>query len=180
MTAGAPSPAARDLAIGAGIAAEAERLDWLAAWPLVVRTRADLLDAIAALSAAQAAWKPAAAEWSIEEVVRHALNASRDVLRVIEGLAAGDSEGRRTRAGEQPAHAPAAFDELRRQFIAHSIDFASVATRLPAAPHYELTAPHARFGRLNCRAWFLFQRVHDGDHTGQITQIKAATGFPAA
>jgi hypothetical protein len=182
--AGAPAPGDRAREIGAALVAEAERLDWLAAWPLVVGARAALLEAVAGLSAEQAAWKPGdvepEGEWSAEQVVRHALNSSRDVLRVIEELAAGEPARRRTRPGEQPADAPASFDALRRELIAHSVDFASLPARLPAKPNGALTAPHARFGELNCRAWFLFQRLHDGDHTAQIARIQATAGFPAA
>ncbi len=51
--------------------------------------------------------------------------------------------------------------------------------RLPAAPDLDVTVAHFWFGPLNSRAWFLFQRLHDTDHTGQIAQIRAAEGFPA-
>lgn len=177
---GIPAPTERDLAIGRRLVEDADRLDWLAAWPLVVAARTELLDAIGGLSEPQAAWRPADDEWSVAEVIRHALNASRDVLRVIEGLAGGDPEGRRTRPGEQPRAAPARFAELRHEFVAHSVDVAALPARLPAAPNEQLTAPHARFGELNCRAWFLFQRLHDGDHRGQIARIRATAGFPSA
>jgi hypothetical protein len=44
----------------------------------------------------------------------------------------------------------------------------------------EPTAPHPWFGELNCRAWYLFQRIHDTDHTRQIQAIKANPAFPSA
>ncbi len=49
---------------------------------------------------------------------------------------------------------------------------------LAGVERLDVTAPHPWFGELNCRAWFLFQRVHDGDHTRQIQGIKAAPGYP--
>lgn len=177
---GAHAPSERDRAIGARMAAESVQLDWLTAWPRVVRARADLLDAIATLSRTQAAWRSHDAEWSIEQVIRHAQNSSRDVLRVIEALAAGHPAARRTRPGELPEEAPESFDVLRHEFLAHSVHFAALPGRLPATANETLTAAHARFGELNCRAWFLFQRVHDGDHTQQIARIRATAGFPAA
>jgi hypothetical protein len=35
------------------------------------------------------------------------------------------------------------------------------------------------FGALHARAWHLFQRIHDQDHTSHIGQVKAAAGYPA-
>jgi hypothetical protein len=36
------------------------------------------------------------------------------------------------------------------------------------------------FGPLHCKAWYLFQRVHDIDHANQINAVKEAPGYPAA
>ena len=43
----------------------------------------------------------------------------------------------------------------------------------------EAMLDHPFFGPLNCREWAAFQRIHDGDHAGQIEQIKSASGYPA-
>ena len=51
---------------------------------------------------------------------------------------------------------------------------------LSDASNTDVTYDHFLFGPLNCREWAVFQRVHDGDHGGQIEKIRAADGFPAA
>jgi hypothetical protein len=159
---------------------ESARRDFAELWPTVVAARLRLLDTIERVTQAQAEWKPAGEEWSIVEVTRHALNASRDVLRVIEGLAAGERASRSSGPGAQPEDAPHDIAELRRLFTAHSVHFAALPDRVPPAPNLALTAPHAFFGELNCRGWFLFQEIHDADHINQIGKITAAPGYPAS
>jgi hypothetical protein len=62
----------------------------------------------------------------------------------------------------------------------HSVRYASLPERLPPSVNLEMTAPHSNFGELNCRAWFLFNRIHDVDHRTQIEAIQAAPGYPSA
>ncbi len=158
---------------------ESAERDFIALWPTVVRARLELLALLEPVSQGQAEWKPAGEGWSIVEVARHALNASRDVLRVIEALASGAPAARSTGPGAQPESAPYDIAALRRQLTEHSVDFAALPTRLPAQPDLVGAAAHAFFGDLNCRGWFLFQEVHDRDHIGQIGKIVAAPGYPA-
>lgn len=179
-TDGAPSREERVRRVRQYLVGEAERRDFFGLWPTVVAGRVRLLETIERVSQAQAEWKPPGEEWSIVEVTRHALNASRDVLRVIEGLAAGEPVTRDSGPGAQPDDAPFDIAELRQQFAEHSVRFASLPGRLPADHHLELTAPHAFFGDLNCRGWFLFQEIHDADHVNQIGKVTAAPGYPAA
>ena len=159
---------------------QGEKHSWLELWPRVVGARVALLDAVSDVSAEQAAFHPAEGEWSIAEVVHHAVNSSSGVARVIEQLAQGEQPPELTRTDPAREPAQASFDELRRSLAADSVNFASLAGRLPEPPSLESTHPHTFFGDLHCRAWYLFQRIHDQDHAGQIAKVKEAAGYPEA
>lgn len=162
--------------------AQAEKTDFAAAWPRVMAQRALLLAAVADVSEAQADFRPAAAmgaerPWSIAMVTRHIATSTRNVLAIIEATAAGRIAPQDPIAGLGAEYA--SFAEARKALIDVSLELAGVLGRLPAAPDLDVTVAHFWFGPLNSRAWFLFQRLHDTDHTGQIAQIRAAEGFPA-
>lgn len=162
---------------------QAEKLDFAAAWPRVMETRGALLAAVADVTEAQANFRPAGTPgdeqpWSIAMVTRHIATSSRNVLAIIEATSSGGT------APEDPIATQgdveyATFADVRKALIDVSLELAGLLGRLPATPNLEATVKHGWFGPLNCRAWFLFQRLHDTDHTGQITQIRAAEGFPA-
>lgn len=163
--------------------AQGEKLDFAAAWPRVIETRSALLAAVADVTEAQAAFRPTGEPgveqpWSIAMVTRHRAASSRNGLAIIEATAQGRT------APEDPIATQgdveyASFADARKALIDVSLELAGVIARLPATPDLEATVKHGWFGPLNCRAWFLFQRLHDTDHTGQIAQIRAAEGFPA-
>ena len=155
--------------------AQSERHDWPALWPRVVGPRIELLAETAALSEEQADFKPAPGEWSIRDCLAHVLHASRGTLARVEALAAGSVV-----AAAAPQTEADSLADLRAQLIADSSHFAGILARLPEQPNLELTAGHAVFGELNSRAWFLFQRLHDSDHLGQIRAVKEASGYPEA
>ena len=67
---------------------------------------------------------------------------------------------------------------LYRDLLRDSVAFSGIATRFPDDVSLEPTAPHPFFGPLHCRAWFLFQRVHDQDHARHVGSIKQAAGYP--
>jgi hypothetical protein len=46
-------------------------------------------------------------------------------------------------------------------------------------PDAQATAVHPWFGPLDYRGWFLFSRLHDGDHLQHVVAIKATDGYPA-
>jgi hypothetical protein len=46
------------------------------------------------------------------------------------------------------------------------------------ATNTELQFRHYIFGAFNAREWAVFQRVHDINHTPQIGEIKASSGYP--
>jgi hypothetical protein len=157
--------------------------DWLDLWPRVTGARATLLEALDGVAPAQAAWRPPSgageAAWSIIEVARHVRAYSRNVLAVIEATARGETAPKDppgTLADLDPA---ASLSDVRRAIVEESVRIATVHQRVPAKPNIERTVPHAFFGPLNCRGWYAFLRVHDGDHTRQIERLKQMPGFPA-
>jgi len=161
---------------------QAEKLDFADAWPRVMEARSTLLAAVADVTEAQAVFRPPGTPgegqpWSIAMVTRHIATSSRNVLAIIEATANGGT------AAEDPIATQgeveyALFADARKALIDVSLELAGLIARLPATPNLEATVRHGWFGELNCRAWFLFQRLHDTDHTGQIAQIRAAEGFP--
>ena len=71
-------------------------LEWSELWPEVVSMRCELLAALGSISEEQAAWKPAAEDWSIAETIRHLLPSSAGVIGIIEALASGRDPGKDT------------------------------------------------------------------------------------
>ena len=143
--------------------------------PRVVEPRVELRTEIARVSQEQAAFAPSPDDWSIRKCVPHVLRAAHSTLARIEALAAGREDA------PQPAAVEAgSLEELRTVLAADSSHYAGLLERLSAEPNLELTAEHCVLGALNSRAWFLFQRLHDSDHLGQIRAVKEAPGYPEA
>ena len=162
---------------------QGQKYRWVELWPRVVTARVELLDTFRGVSAEQAAWKPAPEDWSIEEVAQHVLDGTRNCATLVTAL----SNGRDPEAGPQgigaidPAQRAAdlPFSELVLELHENARAFANVIEGLPEPPQFEPTSAHPFFGDLHGRAWYLFQRVHDLDHVGQINAIKQTEGYPA-
>ncbi len=160
---------------------QAEKYDFIDLWPRVMAQRAAFLQGLEGVTDQQAAWEPGIGEgeeaWGILQVAQHLLRSTQNVMPIIEATARGETAPKDppgTREG-----APATLAEVRRALIEQSEDFATLRRRLPGRPDLEATVDHAFFGPLNSRAWFLFQRLHDADHTRQVETLKASEGFPS-
>ena len=145
---------------------------------LVQKGHDQLVSQMEGLSEEQAAFKPGPDDWSVRELLRHALQAKRGVVRTCEALARGEAregsaEPRRV-TGELPTlvEARSALDAAHDELLAF-VESISPETNTDAR------FGHPFFGPLNCREWAAFQRLHDGDHAQQIEQITSASGFPA-
>lgn len=163
------------------------------------RTRQLFTGAVAGLTPAQAAWKPAPERWSIAEVAEH-LAASEDFIRdAIAGQLAAEAT--------PEALAGAAQDERVLTFIVdRSQKFQAPEPVQPtgrwpslgaAMDHFGVARAetielvrgarglrkHARehpaFGNLDAVGWVYFLSGHTERHTLQIEEIKASPGFPA-
>jgi hypothetical protein len=158
---------------------QGEKYGWLDLWPRVVEGRLAYLEEIHGLSEEQAGFRPNPEAWTIREITYHVLTGSRAVADTIAALASGQSADRVrwTDPAQEPTSASLA--ELRRDLLADSVAFSSLATRFSDDVSLEPAAPHGMFGPLHCRAWFILQRVHDQDHAGQVQAVKQSAGYPA-
>ena len=165
--------------IGGYLNSQGEKYTFTELWPRVVAGRLELLDALQGVSEQQAAFKPADDEWSIREVALHALNGSRGVARLVEPLAKGETPPQREQVDPAREETARTLAELRAELLSDSVAFGALAQTLPEPASLERTALHIFFGELHCRGWYLFQRVHDQDHAGQIGGIKEVAGYPS-
>ena len=147
--------------------------------PLIERERARLLGLLEGLSEEQASWKAQPEEWSIKEVLRHVLAAERGVVQIVTSLSKGEVPERERQLGSQDPDESATLAQLVERLAGERRRLLAFVDSLSSSTDLSATYPHPFFGPLNCKGWVAFQRVHDGDHIGQIEQIKAAEGFPA-
>ena len=139
----------------------------------------EILSLVAGMSDEQAKFKPSPDDWCVLEVLQHVIESQRSIARRCAELARGEQPAPIGRIGtieQEPyqslAEALAVLDAGHAQLLAF-VDTISPETNLEAA------WAHPWFGPLNCAQWAVFQRVHEGDHAGQIGQITSASGYPA-
>lgn len=147
----------------------------------------ELCRALDGLSEAQSRHKPSAGDWSVLELLQHVVTVKRVVAGLARSLSAG---GWPPGIGEEWQEASAqdgvtlarfaTLSEARAAAEAAHADLLAFVRGLDEAANTETRFKHFLFGAMNCREWAVFQRIHDGDHTPQIAQIKASAGFPAA
>ncbi|MEP7215407.1 MAG: DinB family protein [Anaerolineaceae bacterium] len=167
--------------LGEWIRAQARDGDWLSLWPALVKSRALLVERLAGFSEAQARWRPPFGEgeaaWSAIEVADHVLAYSANVGAIIEATAAGQAVAKDP-PGMLRSQSRPPFREVLREVTRASIRLAALPERLPPEPDLETTVPHAFFGPLNCRDWYVFLRIHDADHARQLEHLRTLPGFP--
>ncbi len=146
-----------------------------------------MMELVAGLSGEQATFKPSAEEWSVLDTMQHVVAAKIGVARMCEALARGEQpagiggEGQDTQKQDGvTGRTYASLAEASDAAVAAHEQLAAFVNGLSDASNTDETYDHFLFGSLNCREWAVFQRVHDGDHGGQIDKIKAAGGFPAS
>ena len=142
---------------------------------------AALLDA---MSEEQASFKPGPDDWSVLELLAHVVTAKRGVARICERLSRGEQVANFGGEGEEQdgvtRGAFVSLGEARRAMDAAHADLLAFLDGPLAGADLTPRYGHFLFGDLNCREWAVFQRVHDGDHAGQITQITSARGYPTS
>lgn len=145
---------------------------------LAAKVRSDmeqLRAAAAGIPAERFCDRPAAQEWSANEVMAHVLDGAKSVRRAIVAvLDTGATPGPlfdriettddRRAAGEWWAALVAEREGLFGRVNAAAGD-----------EHLDVTWQHPFFGPLNWREWLLFLRIHDLDHARQIAAIGTAT-----
>jgi hypothetical protein len=153
---------------------------------LVERGHAELLTSFEGLSPQQASFKPAPDVWSVLQVLDHVVTAKRGVARICVRLALGDvppGTGQEGDAQGQDGVTDRHFASVEEAAASANAEHAGLLAFIDGlSPETSVEArfTHFVFGALNCREWAAFQRVHDGDHMGQIRQVLASPGFPKA
>jgi hypothetical protein len=170
------------------LVSQAEKKTFAELRPAVEQARETLLAALDGVSEEQARFKPATAlpadpgdegAWGIAEVLRHCIQNEEGVALRIRALALGDP-ARGGAAGRVVGRTNATLPELVRDLKAANFALDHAVGSVEGKEQLDPTATHPFFGELNCRAWFLFQRVHDLDHARQIEAIKADPRYPQA
>ena len=117
--------------------------------------------------------RPAAEEWSGNEVMAHVVKAGRHfggaVVRLLDGASGGGVRDQLER--DVPRRSAAEW------WAALEADRGALFARVGAADPQgalEGTVEHPFFGALNWRETLLFMRLHDLDHAGQLQKIAAA------
>jgi hypothetical protein len=118
--------------------------------------------------------RPAQGEWSANEVMAHVLSAGAyfggAIMRVLDGAPAGPGIREALPAVVPLRRAGEWWSLLREDREAL---FQRVRSADPGA-HLDRKIEHPFFGLLDWRETFLFMRLHDLDHAGQLRTIAAA------
>ncbi|MCK9486416.1 MAG: DinB family protein [Dehalococcoidia bacterium] len=178
-------PSAEDRArVRSYLMGQAEKYDLVDIWPRVMGQRLALIEALDGVSDEQARWRPPSGEgeaaWSIVEVAQHIGQWTGHLLGVAEAMAAGRTIPSMPPVGHIEPDPEQTLAQVRRDLVQSSMRLAEFLGRPDAEANSLVEVEHGLFGPLNLRGWVLFQRVHDVDHVGQIQQLKAMDGFPAA
>jgi hypothetical protein len=146
--------------------------------------RAEIERELDGVSDAQARFKPPGREgeeqWCVLELLRHIIQGEEGVARRVRLLARGEPVTEPRVPGSLGGREGAALSDLKRDLAAARRSLLAAAEAVAGSEDLSATAPHPFFGELNCRAWFLFQSLHDRGHLNQLRQIKSAPGYPAA
>ena len=152
---------------------------------LIQHGQKQMMELVTGLSEEQATFKPGPDDWSVLDTMQHVVAAKKGVARMCEALARGDKpaaiggEGEDTQKQDgMTGRTYATLSEAAEAAVVAHEELAAFVNGVSDASNIKATHDHFLFGALNCREWAVFQRVHDGDHGGQIEKIKAADGFP--
>lgn len=146
-----------------------------------------MVEALAGMSEAQAAFKPSPDDWSVLELLSHTVATKTVLGTLMAGLAKGELPpgfgAEIETQSAQDGFIMSKFDSLAAARAAAEQAHAAivgVVRGMDGDVNTDLQFKHYIFGPFNCREWAVFQRVHDDNHAPQVDQIKASHGFPAA
>lgn len=173
-----------------------------ALWDELQAVRAALLREVEGLSQRQADWRPGVKDWSVGEVIHHLTIAEIATGKLTTKLTREAEAAGTLRpfppslSGFAPLPSPPPGPAEAPQVVwpEHGKPLAELlstmkATRERSRQSIEklatldpraLTFKHFRLGDLDLGQWWVLQAQHDGIHLGQIREIKATAGFPAA
>ena len=152
---------------------QGERYTFSELWVRLIKARIVLMDSAEGVTQELADFRPDPDEWSISEVLDHVITSSGRVADLVEALSEGGAPTV-DRIDPPREETSLTIAELKTRLRDDAIEWTALTGRLPESPPTDPTAPHPFFGELHARAWYLFQRVHDLDHAGQIEKNQAA------
>ena len=141
---------------------------------VIERERRRLLGMLAEVSQEQAKFVPSPGQWSIRDVAEHVVAAEAGVVEIIARLTGT------TVSPQGPPAAGRSLTELRQHLSGVRAQLSGLVEGLAQDANLEAKHEHLFFGLLNWKEWLAFQRVHDGDHIGQIEAIRGAPSYPRA
>jgi len=149
---------------------------------LLERTEADWSRCLDGMSEAQATFRPGK-EWTVKEILGHAIGSTRLVNRQVAEAARGNvTDAPFGKAEDLQDQAPQEerrpLEELRAQMAAALEETRALVRRLAQDAPQDVTFRHPFFGALSLMEWIAFQRVHSLDHIQQIEKIKADPAYP--
>lgn len=145
---------------------------------LMERTRDECARCLEDVTEAQAAFMRGD-EWSIKQVLGHAIGSAKAVNREIENLAAGRPPSITAQTGI-PAGGERSIEELRQAMDGLWAETMGLLASLPEDGNLDQKWEHPWFGPLNFKEWIAFQRMHTIDHVQQIEKMKSQPGYPGA
>lgn len=131
---------------------------------------------VAAVSvpATRFALRPAAGDWSANEVMSHVVEGGRAVGRGIEGvLDTGKKPGPAFVDRMEEAKVERSAGEWWTEFLEDREALFGRVRKATGDEYLDVTWLHPMFGELNWREWLLFLRIHDLDHARQIQALTA-------
>lgn len=149
---------------------------------LMERTAADWARCLEGVTEAQATFR-SGNEWTIKEVLGHAIGSTRLVNRQVAEAAQGRVNdapfGSADALRDQPAtEERRSMDELRREMAAALGETRELVSWLQGRSALDGRFQHPFFGSLGLLEWIAFQRVHALDHIQQIEKVKADPAYP--
>lgn len=148
---------------------QGEKYDFRELWIRVSKARLELIEALNDVDDNKANKKPSPDDWNVKEILAHLLPASRRNLGVIADLSKTDPDGLnliKLPTNEELCSTNIA--NLRKMLIDDFVSWGALTCRLDKNVSLDSESEHPVFGMLNARSWFIFQRIHDTDHSKQI------------
>ena len=161
------------------------------------QTRQALIDAVAGLSKAQWAYKPAEDRWSVAECAEHLAMAEQfihqNIVEVLQSPAVADPPPGKEdeilkvivdRSQKFQAPAPVTPEDrwggkkkaTMKAFKSERDEVLELVTEAEDLRSY--IGPHPAFGDLDAYGWLMFLSGHTQRHIAQIEEVKADPGFP--
>jgi hypothetical protein len=137
-------------------------------------------ESVTAVPAARFNDRPAADEWSANEVMAHVVTAGARFADRITGVLDGRAPGGAVADVIEHGAPEHTAEEWCSIFVAAREALFARVGRADPAEHPEAVIEHPFFGLLSWREALLFLRIHDLDHAGQLQKIAAALASPPA